>query len=118
MNKRIKSRWLRALRSGKYRQNTGCLKDIDHEGNAYFCCLGVLCDLHSKSTKTPWGRGDTYLSLRGVLPSEVVDWAELSGNNPYNPHVVYQERDSSLMNLNDENALSFEQIANVIEKQL
>lgn len=33
-------KWSRALRSGKYKQGKGQLRDGDN-----FCCLGVLCDV-------------------------------------------------------------------------
>lgn len=41
MNVEAKAKWLEALRSGKYQQGTGCLRD---ENNCY-CCLGVLADI-------------------------------------------------------------------------
>lgn len=38
MNKKLKKEWIKALRSGKYKQARGKLR----VGRAY-CCLGVLC---------------------------------------------------------------------------
>jgi hypothetical protein len=38
MNKKVKVDWVKALRSGKYKQGPGCL----NKNNEYFCCLGVL----------------------------------------------------------------------------
>lgn len=49
MNQEIKKRWVAALRSGDYKQGTGALRNADNK----FCCLGVLCDLHSKAHGTP-----------------------------------------------------------------
>lgn len=43
MNPEIKAKWLEALRSGKYEQGKGVLRDAENR----FCCLGVLCDLIS-----------------------------------------------------------------------
>ena len=40
MNKEIKAEWVKALRSGEYKQGGGALHRGDH-----FCCLGVLCDI-------------------------------------------------------------------------
>lgn len=37
MDKKLKTKWIKALRSGKYKQGSGRLK----KGNTY-CCLGVL----------------------------------------------------------------------------
>ena len=39
MPKRLLAKWLAALRSGEYRQHSGCL--CNHSQTA-FCCLGVL----------------------------------------------------------------------------
>lgn len=39
-----KEDWLAALRSGKYKQGHGVLRDKDNG----FCCLGVYCDLTSE----------------------------------------------------------------------
>lgn len=39
MPKKLKARWLKALRSGKYKQGKGSLYDPNTKT---FCCLGVL----------------------------------------------------------------------------
>lgn len=44
MNQKIKKKWVKALRSGKYKQGTEALK-FTYDGEAEFCCLGVLCDI-------------------------------------------------------------------------
>lgn len=41
MNRELKTKWLEALRSGKYKQGRSALRTIQDE----FCCLGVLCDI-------------------------------------------------------------------------
>lgn len=50
MNKRIKAKWLKALRGeakeGKYLQySEGGLHIVDDKGNDRFCCLGVLANI-------------------------------------------------------------------------
>jgi hypothetical protein len=42
-------KWVRALRSGKYKQAKLRLGQIDAKGVARFCCLGVACELFRKS---------------------------------------------------------------------
>lgn len=42
MDAKLKTEWLQALRSGKYKQARYVLKD----GRGRYCCLGVLADLH------------------------------------------------------------------------
>lgn len=50
MNKALKRRWVKALRSGDYPQTQGALKT-----DAGFCCLGVLCELqHSVASSWAW----------------------------------------------------------------
>lgn len=44
MDKTIKAKWLKALRSGEYLQGMGYLYSLDVETReARYCCLGVLC---------------------------------------------------------------------------
>jgi len=106
MNKQVKKKWLKALRSGEYEQAQGQLKEKDK-----FCCLGVLCDLHAKETAHIW-KLEKYLENDIHLPIEVVSWAELSSNSP-----KYNKNSSHLTDANDR-GYSFKQIANIIENQL
>jgi len=48
MNKKVAQLWIKALRSGKYKQGQNVLLD---EKNRY-CCLGVLCDLYNKDCRS------------------------------------------------------------------
>lgn len=49
MNPEIKTRWITALRSGKYKQGAGYLNEND-----CFCCLGVLCDVVKDELQIDW----------------------------------------------------------------
>jgi hypothetical protein len=75
----------------------------------------VLCDLHAKETGNKWDDADGYLHHDGFLPGEVMQWAELSADNPLvmKPDVC-EER---LSVVNDEGS-SFEEIAKLIEDSL
>lgn len=47
MDAAIKEKWVKALRSGDYRQGSGALRR--QKGNdGLFCCLGVLCDISGR----------------------------------------------------------------------
>lgn len=67
MNKELKTKWLEALRSGKYKQGKTALRTVRDE----FCCLGVLCDIvapdkWSKPTKNT----NYYIHMNtGGIPS-------------------------------------------------
>jgi hypothetical protein len=44
MDPKLKDKWVKALRSGRYKQVQESLQAMDHFGNiAGNCCLGVLC---------------------------------------------------------------------------
>jgi len=111
MNKKVKKKWLKALRSGEYKQTKNLLKNKDK-----YCCLGVLCDIHSIENNGKWELNDDgeyiYLGRFGQLPEEVMKWASLNTND-----VKYKGKKESLMMAND-NGYSFKQIANIIESQL
>jgi hypothetical protein len=111
MKKSIRNRWLQALRAGSYRQGAGALRF----GNT-FCCLGVLCDLHSKVAFMSWEYDEAtgiyrYMGETIVLPREVCVWAGLDDQNPAVPMVM-------LSTHNDAGKLSFKRIARLIERRL
>lgn len=54
MDKKLKTKWVKALRSGKYKQGKGVLRTVDNK----FCCLGVLVDVMNKKA---WSK-DTGIS--------------------------------------------------------
>jgi hypothetical protein len=89
MKPEIKEQWLGALKSGKYSYCNGSLKEVDIDGNVTYCTLGVLCDIYSQTTGTPWDElnGDiraekpgriTHLGMLSSLGDEVVEWAGLT----------------------------------------
>lgn len=117
MNKRIKKLWIDALRSGKYKQGRGQLRSAGNK----FCCLGVLCNLHAqehpevaKKQKSP----RAYMGIEAFLPSEVAQWAGLSELEIKFGTVFVRNgprKGESVINLNDDLKLSFNQIADAIE---
>lgn len=106
MNKRVKTKWVKALRSGNYRQGRGRLRE-----DGRFCCLGVLCDV-SKLGRWPSAVHEpSYVTRRGIpcdafLPVEVSEWAG-----------VNRIAQGYLVNLND-GGNAFNEIANYIEAEL
>lgn len=116
MNDNAKA-WVKALRSGEYKQIQGRLR----VGDA-FCCLGVACNLFSKTnTKANWVWGpdeynnnvDTYhfLGTTSVLPASVREWLGL--NTLHGD--LRTLSGSSLVSLNDDEMFTFDQIADEIE---
>jgi hypothetical protein len=111
MKSEIKERWLKALRSGEYKQGTDRLYSLDGS----FCCLGVLADIFIREMggKWKWEKDDHYVHyiFSGcykdiyLLPMEVREWAGKI------------ENEKRLATLNDSGS-TFEEIAKVIEKEL
>jgi hypothetical protein len=115
MKAEIKAKWVAALRSGEYKQGREALRHGE-----YFCCLGVLCNLHAQanpdiaSSETD---PDVYLGEGGVLPRKVALWAGLDPEMDLGPPVKIQSKTQSLASHNDDGR-RFTTIAKAIEEQL
>ena len=72
---RIK-RFIAALRSGKYKQGKGRLRQDNR-----FCCLGVACDVSKRSLRADWDL-DSFLGENLTLPDEVVDYYGFTSDDP------------------------------------
>ena len=111
MKKKIAKQWVKALRSGKYKQGVDRL-NIDNE---YFCCLGVLCEISLKErivakSKIPMNGvvGFTYGNESEVLPKDVKKWAGMTSNKILN----------NFYTKNDVKGHSFKKIAKFIENNI
>lgn len=98
MDKKLKRKWVAALRSGKFRQTTGMLRDQDEiDGEAEFCCLGVLCEVAKVK----------YNGNNGQLPPD------------FSTQVcVGDVTQTKLIGMNDDKGYGFKRIATWIEKNL
>ena len=126
MREDVKNLWVKALRSGNYKQGLGRLHRQGAEGDVY-CCLGVLCELAIKmgvdvSTDSRYGSRE-YDGELCVLPASVREWAEMySSDGTLDDAVEVElgeddEMFSALDAYNDDAGATFDQIADVIEKQ-
>ena len=106
MDKGIKEKWVRSLRSGEYLQGRGFLHHNDR-----YCVLGVLCDLHLKERHGAWTcvQHDmnllvySYMGSTETLPAQVKAWAGIYG------FII-----PTLSTYNDD-GWSFEELADFIE---
>lgn len=112
MKKSVKRKFLSALRSGKFKQTTEQLCEVDTDDNTeHFCCLGLLCAIHNAEVspnKSNWAVNNGNAFYMGELdmpPSVVEKWSGLSG----------QEM-RVLAGLNDNDRYTFSQIADYVEK--
>ena len=109
MNPKVKKKWLKALRSGEYRQGRDRLITEPGRGRNVsddyeFCCLGVVQNLYCLE------KNETFLEDKfwhPVLSQDAEEWAGLRYSVQGN-----------LANLNDVNGWSFKRIANWAEKNL
>ncbi len=53
--KGFKKKWIKALRSGKFKQGIGSLELVNSVGEIKNCCLGVACRLQHPRKKLPGG---------------------------------------------------------------
>lgn len=131
MNDLVKRKWAQALRSGMYDQSKHALRKEDG-----FCCLGVLCDVLSGEVGGKWKHTSSHLEdlefhtaasehpVTESLPKPVQKRAELDEPNPQVPvpenasdEHFRDESTTTLAELNDQ-GYSFEEIADIIEKEL
>lgn len=103
-------KWVNALRSGKYKQGKHALRNLNDE----YCCLGVACDLAVKEGVIPKEEKTScvfvYGGSTGLLPVSVKNWLNLT-----NDAGMFDE--GVLIVLNDDDGLSFNQIADIIESE-
>jgi hypothetical protein len=93
---KLKKQWVKALRSGKYKQGTGQLSR-GRGKSATYCCLGVL-------NKIAGTRFKGYL-------------ADLSDGDGQ-PRLLTFNRQIDLQDMNDEQGLSFKEIANYVQTKV
>lgn len=115
-----RTKWVEALRSGKFTQGKGRLQREDGS----YCCLGVACEIYSQLTKN--GEWTYFLGIPSINP------VFRSGNehaNAYLPETVRKwlglfDRTGKLVNLETTNdslakrndlGTTFEEIATMIE---
>lgn len=119
MKKAIKQKWVKALRSGRYRQGEAELKAND----GTYCCLGVLCNvLGAKWSETR--AGDRIATIDGKKLNVI-------GEELLRPGILRQvgltkAQQTHLVHMNDGKmdthpaipAQRFKQIADYIEQNL
>lgn len=105
MNENAK-KWVAALRSGEFTQGTGRLVARDPDTNEVIghCCLGVACVLAQRAT------GVGFVE-RELPPRRVQRWLGLSTVEGT------IEGDFSLVEHNDNNGVTFDEIADLIESE-
>lgn len=109
MDKTLKKKWVKALRSGRYKQTEGVLRE--EQGNRAngkpiygYCCLGVLCNVANY-------RGWIGDSLHDMGDGDITSVSTKKSG-------LTESQISKLISMNDEDQLSFKGIADWIEKKI
>lgn len=101
-----RAEWVAALRSGKYKQTIGNLRDTRG-----FCCLGVACDIAGlEAVPSADGSWFSYEDEGSILPDSAKEWLGVLEGDPRSAN------DDVYSVLNDEEELAFEQIADHFER--
>lgn len=132
MNKNVMKKWVKALRSGKYKQGQGLLKQTTAFTNdkTYHCCLGVLCEIYNNDMRKSKKKTLSEQRYNGIhkfnkqpecLPKTVQKWAGLFSKvgdfrNVDRRDITSYGDFASLADMNDLGC-SFKKIAKTIEKQ-
>lgn len=103
--------WVRALRSGEFKQTKEKLRD-----DTGHCCLGVACEIFRRKTGCgAWVDGEKFSvgmdTAEGCLPPGVVAWYGLEHRDP-----ILDKEWNVATALNDA-GVSFRKIATLIEKR-
>lgn len=102
MDSRIKSLWIKKLRSNQVQQScTGLLRPLDGTYDA----LGVLCEVSRVDRWQDDGDCFSYSGCVACLPDEVRALARITS-----------EQEETIIYLNDTKKLSFSEIADYIKK--
>lgn len=119
MKEQVKKKWVKALRSGKFSQTQGTLKD-----ESGYCCLGVLCELAVQEGVIKAGRADatgyyTYgRNSQDLLPPTVQRWAGIKSENPDVKFIDDGESINVSLSAVNDNGVEFDKIADLIEENL
>jgi len=105
-----RKKWVKALRSKKYKQGTGELKSVDNE----YCCLGVLCDIIGMKARKV-SDGYTYFGndYQIAPPSACQAVGLVDQHGTYNTTI----HDADCLTNDNDEGKTFKQIADIIEKE-
>lgn len=102
MKSEIKTKWIKALKSGAYDKCEGTLYE-----NGSYCAYGVLCDIYAKEKGVQFKNVIKRRRSNSILPNSVSTWAGL-GNIRCEDEVVV---------LNDRKHYTLKQIGEYLESK-
>jgi hypothetical protein len=113
MTKKMKNKWLKALRSGNYKQGQETLCSTINDKREY-CCLGVLCRIAG----LPEVKLDFDNEIEFHMPDKSSCDAKELNSDMRKFFGITKRQMEILIEKNDDEQLSFKEIANWIEKNI
>lgn len=119
MNPKVKTKWLKALRSGDFRKTTNVLKRFFKTVEPRYCCLGVLCEI----TKDEFPEAADHIKRReseayGIShPRSGTSMMAMLSEKMREHTGINSDQQRKIATKND-NGESFAHIADYIEKHL
>lgn len=117
MDRRLKAKWLAALRSRKFKQGKGSLhqrefSETSDKIDERFCCLGVLCKVAGLEPRHPVhvGAVSYVFAKRDSSASLPANFRDKIG--------ITDDQQDTLISMNDDENAKFYQIARWIERSL
>lgn len=114
MDAKVKKAWVKALRSGKYKQGKNFLAQRKPHEKTRYCCLGVLCDITPDAKRVGISKGGV-ISFK-MPGDEYPEEAYLPRTLDNRVGLEFDDVEY-LVQMNDAGK-SFEEIADYIEKNL
>lgn len=122
LKKTVKAKWLKALRSGKFKQTQELLREdigITNSCDYAYCCLGVLVEISNLDREEKDNLLDNYVQLDS---KEIIEYAFTKTSikkciSDVSDPVICQNG-LTATDCNDNKKMSFKQIANLIERNL
>ena len=111
-------KWIKALRSGEFKQTKGTLTKVEDGGNAH-CCLGVACQIYQEEVgglKVELSRHADCLQYNGEACEYIGHLSVVKGWLGLQNSDGYYDEGSSLVAKND-SGKTFEEIADIIESE-
>lgn len=110
LDKHVKERWVNALKSGQYQQETGTLRRKVDDKYSY-CCLGVLVDTLPDTVWYPVYGGNTFGYHFGAESTQAILGPLLRAT------VGLEQSDMCVLMDKNDNGVSFNEIADYITEK-
>lgn len=115
----LKAKWVKALRSGRYKQGKNALRKRTEDGKLEYCCIGVLanvCGTHWRADPDALTPGSFVPTNKEVRLNTKSEWDDHTEYIDYS--VLPKNLQKKLVDLNDTDNKDFDQIADWIEENL